>query len=54
MRRVDPTYLYIEDGEWQNDESYVTIHRIASDQKVRGIIYLKNGDPRIAFQWSKQ
>jgi hypothetical protein len=90
---VDPTYLYIEDGEWLNDEPYVTIHRIAGDQKVHGIftsamefckkyadniridthhdnkvmqnvlakhgfsrcgiIYLKNGDPRIAFQWRK-
>lgn len=88
---VDPTYLYIEDGKWLNDETYVTIHRIASNQKVKGIftcamdycktygnniridthndnkvmqnvlvkngfskcgtIYLKNGDPRIAFQW---
>lgn len=88
---VDPTYLYIEDGKWLNDETYVTIHRLASNQKVKGIftcamdycktyanniridthndnkvmqnvlvkngfskcgtIYLKNGDPRIAFQW---
>ena len=87
----DPTYLYIEDGQWLNDEPYVTIHRIASDQRARGvftsameyckkyanniridthsdnkvmqkvlanhgfircgIIYLKNGEPRIAYQW---
>jgi len=90
---ADPTYSYIEDGEWLNDEPYVTIHRIAGDQQVRGIftaamehckryadnirvdthsdnqvmqnvlakhgfsrcgiIYLLNGDPRIAFQWCK-
>ncbi len=88
---TDPTYLYVEGGEWLNDDPYITIHRIAGDQKVhgifkcavdycrkyadniridthkdnkvmqnalkkngfsrRGIIYLKNGDPRTAFQW---
>lgn len=36
-RGIDPTYLQIEDGAWLNDEPYVTIHRIAGDQKVRGI-----------------
>ncbi len=86
----DPTYGYIEDGKWLNEEAYVTIHRIASDQQARGIlktaveyceqyvpniridthqenlvmqkaldklgfvrcgiIYLKNGEPRVAFQ----
>ncbi len=89
----DPTYGYIEDGKWLNDDTYVTIHRIAGDQQVHGIlktavehckayadsiradthrdnavmqgalrklgfercgvIYLKNGEPREAFQWSK-
>lgn len=34
---VDPTYLYIEDGEWMNDAPYVAIHRIAGDQKMHGI-----------------
>ena len=88
---IDPTYLYIEDGHWLNEEPYVTIHRVAGDQKVHGIfqcamecckgyagnirvdthhenavmqkvlfkngfrrcgiIYLKNGEPRIAYQW---
>ena len=87
----DPTYTVIEGGGWLNDEPYVTIHRIASAQKRRGIferaaeyckerydnirvdthrdnavmqhvlekndfvrcgiIYLLNGDPRVAFQW---
>jgi hypothetical protein len=91
---IDPTYLYIEDGTWPNDETYVTIHRIAGDQQVHGIftaamehcrqyadniridthrdnkvmqsvlakhgfkrcgiIYLKNGDSRTAFQWRKE
>jgi hypothetical protein len=85
----DPTYGYIE-GAWLNDEPYATIHRIASDGSVKGvlrqvvsfikrdisniridthednktmqrtilnngfkrcgIIYLENGDPRIAYQ----
>ncbi len=88
----DPTYTFIEDGNWPNKEPYGTIHRIASDgshsgvmkmasefcstqiKNVRidthkdnrfmlkaldhlgfircGIIYLENGDPRIAFQKS--
>lgn len=91
---ADPTYSYIEDGSWPNEKPYATIHRIASDGKVRGIftqcfeyalskadeiridthhdnktmqhvvlkhgftrcgiIYLANGDPRIAYQYSKE
>ena len=90
----DPTYGYIEDGQWPNEKPYGTIHRIASDGKIKGmftkafdfcrgqtdelridthrdnktmqhvvtkhgfkrcgIIYLKNGDPRIAYQYSKE
>ena len=90
---AEPTYQYIEKGSWLNDDAYVTIHRIASDGKVRGIlkcairyckrvsdnikidthksniimqnliekndfqkcgiIYVKDGTPRIAYQWSK-
>ncbi len=34
----DPCYKVIEDGEWKNDEPYVTIHRIASDFKVKGVL----------------
>jgi len=87
---ADPTYGRIDDGQWLNDEPYVTIHRIAGNGKARGIleaaaefasglagnvridthednrvmqhllakngftrcgiIYLENGDPRIAYQ----
>jgi len=38
FREPDPTYGYIEGGKWLNDEAYVTIHRIAGDGKVRGIL----------------
>ncbi|MBQ1252168.1 MAG: N-acetyltransferase [Firmicutes bacterium] len=34
---ADPTYSYIEDGEWKNDRPYGTVHRIGSDGKKRGI-----------------
>lgn len=87
---VEPTYLYIEGGEWLNDRPYGTIHRLASgpgshgiaqacfdycwsrihnlridtheDNSIMrhciekygfvycGVIYLSNGDPRLAFQ----
>lgn len=91
---IDPTYGIIEDGEWPNNKPYGTIHRIASDGTIKGlvglakgfgmqfideirvdthsdnhtmqhvvqkngfrrcgIIFLENGDPRIAYQWSKE
>ena len=31
----DPSYAYIEDGDWKYKESYGTIHRIASDGSGR-------------------
>lgn len=34
----DPTYQIIENGEWLNDDPYVTIHRIAGDRQVHGIL----------------
>ncbi len=34
----DPTYQSIEGGQWLNQNPYVTIHRIASDQRTRGIL----------------
>lgn len=33
----DPTYKLIEDGQWLNDEPYVTIHRVAGDGQAHGI-----------------
>lgn len=33
----DPTYSYIEDGEWPDDSPYYVIHRLASDEGVHGI-----------------
>ena len=94
MFGADPTYSYIEDGQWPNSKPYGTIHRIASDGQIKGmftkafdycrsrideiridthhdnktmqhvvtkhgfvrcgIIYLENGDPRIAYQYSKE
>ncbi len=94
MLGEDPTYGYIEDGQWPNDKPYGTIHRIASDGQIKGmftrtfnfcrskidevridthhdnktmqhvvakhgfkrcgIIYLENGAPRIAYQYSKE
>lgn len=34
----DPTYSYIEDGAWPDDEPYGVIHRIASDGSHKGIL----------------
>jgi len=44
---ADPTYSYIENGNWLSDAPYGTIHRIASDGKVKGVVkmavdYCKN------------
>ena len=91
---TDPTYSYIEEGTWLNDDiPYGTLHRVASDgsrkgifkeivdfalTKIKnlrvdthkdnivmqnailsqgfsycGIIYLKNGDKRLAYQLVK-
>ena len=36
----DPTYQLIEDGAWPNALPYGTIHRIASDGTVKGILKL--------------
>lgn len=33
----EPTYEHIENGQWLNDDEYVTVHRIASDGKLHGI-----------------
>ena len=90
----DPTYAYIEDGQWPNQKPYGTIHRIASDGETKGVfthcfayalsqmdeiridthhnnktmqhvvekhgfkrcgvIYVSDGSPRIAYQYSKE
>ncbi len=34
----DPTYGYIENGSWPNEEPYGTIHRMASDGTRRGML----------------
>lgn len=34
---VEPSYEHIDDGQWLNDDPYVTVHRIASDGEVHGI-----------------
>lgn len=89
----DETYSHIENGAWENENPYGTIHRIASDGAVNGvfsqcvefckqkisnlridthndnhtmrhlimkngfekcgIIYVQNGTPRIAYQYSQ-
>lgn len=33
----EPSYEYIEDGEWLNNDEYLTVHRIASDGEIHGI-----------------
>lgn len=35
---ADPTYSYIEDGSWHSENSYATIHRIASDGYFSGVV----------------
>ena len=89
---ADPTYAHIENGNWLNNEPYLTIHRLAGDGQVHGlfqcavsycksisrnirvdthadnltmqrlieksgfakcgIIHVKDGTPRIAYQWA--
>ena len=34
---TDPTYEYIEDGEWLNADEYGVIHRIAVKEHLRGV-----------------
>lgn len=35
---ADPTYAVIEDGEWQSDNPYAAIHRVASDGVLRRVV----------------
>ena len=32
----DPTYAYIEDGEWMDNSPYGVVHRITTDRKTKG------------------
>lgn len=34
---TDPTYTYIENGKWLNEEIYGTIHRIGSNRLCKGV-----------------
>lgn len=34
----DPTYGYIENGKWLSNAPYGTIHRIASDGTIKGVV----------------
>ncbi len=33
----DPTYGYITDGQWLNEDRYGVLHKVASRQRVRGV-----------------
>lgn len=37
IKGPDPTYTYIEDGKWIDDEPYYVVHRLASAGNVKGI-----------------
>lgn len=47
IQGTDPTYIHIADGQWLNDEPYGVIHRIAVNDRGKGLI------ARI-FDWSLQ
>lgn len=38
LRTEEPTYRRIYDGSWLNDEPYYTLHRVASDGQLRGVV----------------
>ncbi len=35
---IDPTYVTIYDGAWLREQEYVTLHRVASDGVLRGVM----------------
>lgn len=38
---IEPAYSVLKNGEWLNDEApYITIHRVASSGKIKGILHL--------------
>ncbi len=44
---IDPTYVKIYDGAWLRKHEYVTLHRVASDGVLRGIM-------RVAVEFAQQ
>ena len=38
IKGEDPTYKIIYEGEWLNEDEYGTIHRIASNGKISGVL----------------
>lgn len=38
IKGEDPTYNYIEDGNWISDNEYYAIHRVASAGKSKGVL----------------
>lgn len=40
----DPTYAYIEEGRWIDDQPYGVVHRLASDGTVSGVSHT-------CFEW---
>ncbi len=34
---IDPTYNVVYGGSWKNDNTYLTIHRIASDGEIKNV-----------------
>ncbi len=36
----DPTYKRIENGQWMNQDTYGTIHRLAGSGKIKGVFQL--------------
>ncbi len=35
---IEPAYRIIEQGQWLNDEPYVTVHRVAKDWNSKGVV----------------
>ena len=40
LQEPEPTYRVIREGKWLNDEPYITLHRVASNGKMHGIMNL--------------
>lgn len=54
----DPTYDYIENGEWISNEPYLTLHRVASSGRVRNtfsqmVEYAKGINPHLRVDTHK-